>query len=123
MAHLSCSACGRRLTRDCRVGALEEFTVDAQDREPSVQVGVMVRLEDLADRPLVAMAGCISTNPDDVIRSAVKHIGPQAGCCGLSGMDGPNVSCVCGAVVGAEWSDCFTQAEVRFLPEAVSLQK
>jgi hypothetical protein len=123
MAHLSCSACGRRLTRDCRVGALEEFTVDAQDRAPSVQVGVMVRLEDMPDRPGVALAGCISTNPEDVIRSSVKHIGMQAGCCGLDGMDGPNVSCVCGAVVGTEWSDCWTQAELRFLPAAVSMSK
>lgn len=37
-----------------------------------------------------------------------------------AGFDGPNRACAtCGAVVATGWSDCWTQAEIRFLPEAV----
>lgn len=133
MGHLSCAACGRRLTRDCRMGALEEFNADAQDRTPSVPAGIMVRLDgDLLEKghgciggagPKSSPSGAISTHPDDVIRAAVVASGKYYGCCGADGLDGPNLSCTCGAVLATEWSDCWTQAEIRFLPDAVSLSE
>jgi hypothetical protein len=122
MAHLTCVACGRRLTRDCRLGTfLEDFTLDAQDRAPSVQVGVIVQLEGHELDAVTVVRGIV-TNPADVLLDELKYSGKYYGCCGVDGSDGPNRSCVhCNAVVATEWSDCWTQAEIRFLPEAVRL--
>lgn len=95
-------------------------------------LGVMVRLPDEDAAPVTqggvvigthvySPAGSLALNPDDVLREAVVPSGVRNGCCGPDGRDGPNVSCVCGRVLGTEWGDCWTQAEVRFLPDAVSL--
>ncbi len=122
MSYLSCLACGRRLTRACRLGTfLEDFTLDAQDRAPSVQVGVIVQLEGHELDSVVPVRGIV-TNPADVLLAELTYSGKYAGCCGVDGTDGPNRSCVrCNAVLGTEWSDCWTQAEIRFLPDAVRL--
>jgi hypothetical protein len=44
----------------------------------------------------------------------------MSGCCGPSGIDGPNLLCAaCGAEVGTESSDCWTVHEVVLEPAAV----
>ena len=87
----------------------------AQDAAPVTQAGVIVRIH------VYSPVGSIATNPADVLQDAVTPSGFRNGCCGPDGMDGPNVSCVCGAVLGTEWGDCWTRAEMRFLPDAVVL--
>lgn len=64
-------------------------------------------------------AGAIAANPDDIIDGTLESCGIDNGCCGSDGADGANRACICGAVLGTEWSDCWTQAEIRFGPEAV----
>lgn len=64
-------------------------------------------------------AGAIAGNPDDLAPDALKSAGIDNGCCGSDGLDGPNRACLCGAKVATQWSDCWTQAEIRFLPRAV----
>ncbi len=65
-------------------------------------------------------AGAYSGNPVDLVRAHVESTGHNdVGCCGSDGMDGPNRRCECGAVLGTEWSDCWTQSEFRFWPDAV----
>jgi hypothetical protein len=66
-------------------------------------------------------AGAVSVNPADIVRDMIRSCGVDQGCCGSSGADGPNRACRCGAVVATEWSDCWTQAEVRFLPDAIGV--
>jgi hypothetical protein len=134
MAILVCNACDRVLTRVCRVGEWYEHEAVAVDRAPAVPVGVFVELGDevttrvtgpdgaLVEIKLVSPAGAIAANPDDVIEEAVNPCGRRNGCCGPDGMDGPNLSCLCGQEIATEWGDCWTQAEVRFLPQAVELR-
>ncbi|WP_156466946.1 hypothetical protein [Phenylobacterium sp. CCH9-H3] len=130
MAHLKCAACGRSLTRTCRVGELGEYDNSVADTMPALPPGVMVRLTDEDVVPLTdaggvvgvhvySPAGAWALNPEDLLRDAVAPSGVRNGCCGPDGADGPNFSCVCGNVLGTEWGDCWTQAEVRFLPDAV----
>jgi len=98
---------------------------------PAVPEGSIIRL--LADdtAPIVqgdrvvgtkvySRAGAIAANPSDLLPGALTSVGKDNGCCGSDGLDGPNRACSCGAVVATEWSDCWTQAEVRFEPTAVA---
>ncbi|RYE91720.1 MAG: hypothetical protein EOO75_08270 [Myxococcales bacterium] len=64
-----------------------------------------------------------SVNPDDAVEEHLDwiHLADQ-GCCGSHGLEGPNRRCVCGAVLGTEWSDCGIVAEVRFDAAAVAVQ-
>jgi hypothetical protein len=66
-------------------------------------------------------AGAIVVHPEDVIRNAIVSAGKDGGCCGSDGCDGLNRACLCGRMVATEWSDCWTQAELRFDPDAVLL--
>lgn len=89
-----------------------------------VPQGVIVRLagEAVADAPychVAFAASAYSVNPLDVVPSALTSSGVDNGCCGSDGCDGANRSCKCGHVLGIEWSDCWTAAEVLFDPEAV----
>ncbi|MFF7299619.1 hypothetical protein [Streptomyces sp. NPDC008265] len=40
-------------------------------------------------------------------------------CCGMDGEWGPNLVCVCGAVVATVYSDCYQVQELRLQPGAV----
>jgi hypothetical protein len=68
-------------------------------------------------------AGAIVDHPEDVIRDAIVSAGTDAGCCGSDGCDGLNRACLCGRMVATEWSDCWTQAELRFDPDAAILSE
>jgi hypothetical protein len=130
--HLSCAKCGRVLTVECRLGIPDDHIRDPGMREPAVTQGVVVVLPDedtaktIKEGPVVRLRvrsppGAFAVNPLDIRSDALVSVGIDNGCCGSDGMDGPNRGCVCGAVLGTEWSDCWTQAEVRFNPEAVML--
>lgn len=131
MTHLRCAKCGHVLTRSCRWGAPDEHDPEATDRALAIAVGVMVRLQDIdvrAATPNVEaiktkmhpVAGAVSINPSDLLPDRLRPDGPDSGCCGSAGLDGPNRACAaCGAVVATEWGDCWTQAEIRFAPGAV----
>lgn len=132
MPHLSCAACGRRLTRVCRLGGASDYDPQAGVGASPVSIGVMVRLTEEDAVPVTqggrvvrthtySPAGAISIAPNDLLREAVQPSGLRQGCCGPDGMDGPNFSCLCGNVLGTEWGDCWTMAEVRFLPAAVNV--
>ena len=127
---IACAACGRRLTAPCGWGNEADHSFDRVDREPAVTRGRLVRLvaENACDtwqngrivgRHVFSPAGAIAANPEDVPEGRLESVGMDPGCCGSDGWHGPNRACVCGAIVATEWSDCFTQAEVRFLPDAV----
>lgn len=130
LRHIACAACGRSLSTGCRIGTLEDFEPDCEERTSPVPAGVMVVLPDPAvlsvhhpdgtiGERLVSSAGAISVNPVDVPKKALKRSGINNGCCDSDGCDGPNRSCRCGQVVAIQWADCWTRAEVRFLKEAV----
>lgn len=114
------------------MGGAADYDIAVADGEPVLPLGVMVRLLEDDAVPvtqggvvirthLYSPAGSLALNPGDLLREAVAASGVRNGCCGPDGGDGPNFSCGCGRVLGTEWGDCWTQAEVRFLPDAVSL--
>ncbi|MFI7431616.1 hypothetical protein ACIBPB_32025 [Micromonospora sp. NPDC049836] len=58
--------------------------------------------------------------PEDLlVRRLHADYGRRNGCCGLDGVDGPNLVCDCGAEVATESSDCWTAQVVRLQPDAV----
>ena len=77
----------------------------------------------IVERKVYSEAGAIACNPEDVLACNMMSVGVDTGCCGSDGSDGPNRACLCGSTVATQWSDCWTQAEVRFLPEAVSASR
>jgi hypothetical protein len=127
---LLCASCGEHLTAPCTWGAEEDYDRACADREPAVPSGLLIRLsvEDAVDvtqasgiveRKVYSPAGAIAANPANVVATSLHSVGPDNGCCGSDGLDGPNRACLCGAIVATEWGDCWTQSEVRFLPDAV----
>jgi hypothetical protein len=44
----------------------------------------------------------------------------RGGCCGLDGLDGPNLVCAgCGSDLATKQSDCWSQQQVTLIPAAV----
>lgn len=112
------------------MGSGSDYDAHAEIGSAPVPSGMMVRLAEEDAVPVTrgaeiirihvySPAGSISIAPDHLLREAVQSSGLRQGCCGPDGMDGPNFSCLCGNVLGTEWGDCWTMAEVRFLPSAV----
>ena len=125
---LICATCRRPLTRECRQASADEYNPDAQDRQPAVPCGVIVRMNyrSTYTGPELAggergqfVSGAYFLNPADILENALKSSGVDNGCCGSDGCDGPNRSCTCGQVLGTQWSDCWTSAEVRLETKAV----
>jgi len=128
---IACASCGRPLTGQCEWGAEGDYDRTAVDRNPAVPKGVLIRLREqdavdvfqsdqIAGRKVYSEAGAIASNPEDVLTDSMVSAGADNGCCGSDGCDGPNRAGLCGSMVATQWSDCWTQAEVRFLPDAVS---
>lgn len=133
MPHLLCKRCSRALTRECRWGGPDDYNRLAEVEVAAVTVGTMVVLEDedrgvvtgpggVVGTKLYSPAGAIAINPDDLVPGTLRSAGLDNGCCGSDGLDGPNRACVCGLTVATQWSDCWTQAEIRLLPNAVVVQ-
>lgn len=131
---VSCASCGQHLTSQCEWGQASDYDGTCVDREPAVPKGLLVLLETesavdvfrgdvVVGRRVYSLAGSIAVNPDDVVPSSLRPAGVDNGCCGSDGMDGPNRACACGAMVAIEWSDCWTQAEVRFVPDTVAVSE
>lgn len=67
--------------------------------------------------------GVFILTPDDV-SGVVRHPdrGRRNGCCGLDGLDGPNlVRSACGAEVATQQSDCWSQQLIALIPDAVTV--
>jgi len=129
---LYCRSCGRQLTQSCEWVSEPAYDRKSADRKPPVPKGVLIGLnaDDVVDmvqggevvgQRVHSRAGALAANPEDLLTDVLHSTGIDNGCCGSDGIDGPNRACTCGAVVATEWSDCWTQAEVRFLPDAVAL--
>ncbi|GAB2942384.1 hypothetical protein GCM10027280_33680 [Micromonospora polyrhachis] len=75
------------------------------------------------DERLLVSAGPRNTvliNPADLlVRRLHPNAGRRNGCCGLDGLDGPNLVCSCGAELATQSSDCWTAQVVRLQPLAI----
>lgn len=127
-----CRRCGNPLTGALTPGTADDLTRDAQDREPTVAAGLLVRdpapvtvWVSVGRAPATeredAPAGCLVVHPDTT--RGLRPARPDNGCCGSDGCDGPNRACTgCGARIGIARTDCWTALEMRFFPDAVDLR-
>ncbi|MFF5588095.1 hypothetical protein [Streptomyces hygroscopicus] len=67
--------------------------------------------------------GMIILHPGDLPGTAPHpDRGRRNGCCGLDGLDGPNLVCRgCGAEVATQQSDCWTDHLVAAAPDTVTI--
>ena len=123
---LICNACGVELTGPLRILSGKDPSVTAPehvDRAPLTESGVAFKSYDpimrsFADDPApLEFTPQYWLNPDDLTDAAgnTQNNRRLSGCCGISGLDGPNQVCRCGAEVGTLQTDCFTPRV--FIPE------
>lgn len=71
---------------------------------------------------ILPFSGVYVLNPEDVTEVA-RHPDRARlnGCCGLDGLDGPNLVCAaCGSEVATQQSDCWSQQQIMLAPASVS---
>jgi hypothetical protein len=97
------------------------YVVQEDEDNPVLSNPVGIGISD--DRGLLMSAGPRNTvvlHPADgrglSSRPDGKHL---AGCCGMSGIDGPNLACRCGAVVATLSQDCSGGNELRLEPALI----
>ena len=110
--HIVCLGCGARLSEELRVADLSER--NTEDRMPYVPRGATVQEDDTFFHQHV---GEYVVNVDDAIHTWLTEAGNRLnGCCGLDGMDGPNLLCdQCGAEVAIKKTDCWMPHCVIFV--------
>lgn len=114
----SCAGCGHKLSADLREVPLPPpVTEEAPGTDtflpPWLPRGTWAANPDTREFAL---------HPEDICAMRA-HPDPRrsAGCCGLDGLDGPNLVCDnCGAEVATQYSDCWSQQYVGLVPEAVA---
>jgi hypothetical protein len=108
-----CPSCGQVITRPLREMSPDDICLE--DRKPAVPAGHCAPSDDdywtgSTGRILVNVADLVGTLPHP--NSTRRH-----GCCGLDGLDGPNVVCSQGHEVAVERSDCWMAHAAVLLPE------
>jgi len=128
-----CKKCHTQLSKDCQIGTILDYDDKAQETAPAVPNGMIIILDEdkfilsyLSNcetpiKKLISTKGAIAINPNDIEDGVLISCGKDNGCCGSDGMDGFNRKCKCGNILGTEWSDCWTQAEIRFEPLKVEI--
>lgn len=116
MAIFACRRCGHYVTAEVREEPLPPPAEAAPGGgtllPPRMSRGSYASGEEL---------GGLLLNPGD-ITGVRPHPDPgrRNGCCGLAGLDGPNLVCAqCGAEVATQQSDCWTEQRIVLLPDAV----
>ena len=133
MPFLTCRRCGVVLTKRVQLAPESARVAGPEMGEAAVPPTQMIELASAdvvpvyrADRVVgqkeYSPSGALALNPQDVWLNQWESIPEHDnGCCGSDGMDGPNRRCLCGNILGTQWSDCWTVAEARFLPDAVKI--
>jgi hypothetical protein len=117
MPFFVCVRCGRRLT-----AAVAEVPLPppAVEEESSTERFLPARMT-AGTYAVNAQTGGFVFHPDDITGTDL-HPDPRRrnGCCGLDGLDGPNLVCAgCGAEIATKQSDCWSQQQVT-LPAAAA---
>ncbi|MFI2109313.1 hypothetical protein [Streptomyces lydicus] len=117
MTVFSCSACQQRITL-----ALRESPIPPPVTEEAPGHRFLPPLMPHGSYAVSPHTGAFVLNPDD-ISGVSRHPdrGRLNGCCGLDGLDGPNLVCdACGAEVATQQSDCWSQQLITLIPDAVT---
>ena len=67
------------------------------------------------------VAGHIVVHLGDLV--GTSHTGKVNGCCGLDGLDGPNLACANDHVIGTEKSDCWVPHAAILLDSVLQLNE
>jgi hypothetical protein len=104
---LYCRQCGQALTGPLRFLA-EAARLELLEGQPLLPRGCYTRGDTLA-RPDIFRPDSteLLTRREDLL-AEVSPGGTRIGCCGIDGLDGPNLFCQKGHPVGTEVSDCWT---------------
>lgn len=112
---LRCRQCGAALTGVLRVWP-DPRPLTLLDGSDALPQGFFWRAPEGADFWQGAGPSLVVTNRHDLV--GLKPSGDRSGCCGPSGMDGPNLSCPAGHPVAIEVSDCWTPHMALFGSQA-----
>jgi hypothetical protein len=115
-----CRACRADISKPLLRWPLAKIATDASG-EPAISKGFFW----VAPTVFESESG---VNPGDVVVSLddQRHVvgsGRRNGCCGVDGLDGFNVSCVCGYEVGIETSDCWTPRMLTLPASAIEIRE
>lgn len=118
---IRCTACSRELCNGLR-WVTEQDAICHDDGREMLPLGTIGR----GSYGLIADLEWHAMNPSDLIvqRASLRDVmesGTRNGCCGPDGCDGPNLSCVCGAVIATEVGDCWLPHFVALLDTAVGV--
>jgi hypothetical protein len=117
MTVFSCSACQQRISPDLR-----EVPMPSPVMEEAPGHRFLPPLMPRGSYAVSPHTGVFVLNPGD-ISGVARHPdrGRLNGCCGLDGLDGPNLVCdACGAEVATQQSDCWSQQLIALIPDAVT---
>ncbi|MFF9607408.1 hypothetical protein ACF1GY_34865 [Streptomyces sp. NPDC014684] len=117
MTVFSCSACQQRISPDLR-----EVPMPPPVTEEASGHRFLPPLMPRGSYAVSPHTGVFVLNPDDISKVA-RHPdrGRLNGCCGLAGLDGPNLVCdACGTEVATQQSDCWSQQLIALVPDAVT---
>jgi hypothetical protein len=131
MATLLCGNCGAQLSRPIRIVQHSQQApadLNVADGEPLTPAGTgvfshfffyIVTAQTIADAP-VDFTTQHWLHPIDVLAAeVVTDTARLSGCCGLDGLNGPNMRCMaCNEDVGTRQSDCWTADVFVPLPSA-----
>lgn len=121
---LYCKTCRIRLSAPLTIRSGKDPQVPApefKDREPPVERGIAYKSWEPWEQSFDARPTPLEfipqywLNPDDLTETIRPLDSRMGGCCGPSGLSGPNQICRCKAEVGTFMDDCFTPR--MFIPE------
>jgi hypothetical protein len=126
---LACRACDARLTAPLTILSGKDPSVTApefRDREPFTEPGTVFKsyeplVRSFRNEPApLEFVPQVWINPDDLtdVVRLTKNRRRLRGCCGISGLNGPNQLCACGAEIGTLQTDCFTPLVFVAEPDA-----
>ena len=117
MKALYCNRCRIRLTRQLTIRSGKDPGVtppELKDQQPAVEPGVAFKSWEPWQRSYESTPAPLEfapqywLNPEDLCGTVTSLESRMNGCCGPSGLDGPNQICRCKAEVGTFMNDCFT---------------
>jgi hypothetical protein len=113
--HFVCLQCGVQLSEELRLAYLHER--NTEDRMSYLPRGLTIQEDGTFFHQNI---GWHIVNVEDVLHTKLTEAANRLnGCCGLDGMDGPNLVCdTCGAEVAVKKTDCWMPHCVMFMPEA-----
>lgn len=114
-----CPTCHKAITRPLLPLKLDQF-VSREDRKPLVPQGFFA----INSKEYWTADGRFVVNLADLVGTK-RHSdsGRLNGCCGLDGLDGPNLLCVDGHEVGTEKSDCWMPHAAVLLESVIGVNE